>query len=1297
MKHYTVQTIVLVSMTLLCLFNQTRAQEVVVSEYMNATGPDLEWTELFVVQDNLNMVGWIVHDNNGTQTARQGGVRLKDVPLWRNVRAGTIIVIWHRVMGNPRGTDDDPSDGFLELNLTNTAYFELVKFVEAPNNEMNIAESGDFIQILRADSSHVHGLGHFARPGGPYFVDAPSPKVNADTSLLGSNRTAAVVGRTLLAYNAGVSKDSTAVIPIGTLGLPNELSFAQALTRRNVNHFLWRETREPRFSQPPTITLISQDARTQTIEWTPVVDPHPADEVTGVMILRDERHFAGFDPSSIRDGATFTVGQTIGTARVVAMQSTKLGSRFTDREGLACGGEYSYRIYAYRYAPDHRLTLAQTADTTARGRQWQTDQWAQSAIIRKPLPAKPTLRSATTSICPGDTVSIISDARDAQLYFWTVDGQPVTVTGTTRITVTQPGTYQLRIVAEGGCEALSDPLRIDARPAGTVAVSPSGSFTICRGDSVVLTATTAAPSYVWTLNGTTIAGATTGTLVARQDGNYQVRVVSGQGCPAVSSVISVRVLDPQFRFEPPLLDFGDLGACESGRTAQTEVVNTGTTPITLTTSIFPNGFTLVSPAAGSVTVPPGGRHPVVVLFSPTGTGLFSGTATVNGQPCGARSTFTVRGQRTQAVASVNVAQVDFGEFISCASNDGVREERTFTIRNEGTEALTLQIPNVLPPFYLLPIANRTVQPGSSVDVVVQYRPLSPAERNRGENQTISFPFVAGGCRDTLRASLQASTFTPSIEFSNVDINLGAVPGCDTSFQSFVTVRNTGAVVVTLAHESGTLRVEGMPATIQPGTETQIPVMVRLPFGFSGAFDQQAVLRSQPCNAPTTIRVRGSVITPSASFSQTGLDLGSVVMCDANRRRSSRVTLSVGDGVSTTAVVSNVTVDAPFFTDLRIGDTIRGSREVDVTYEPLGVGTSTGAMRLELEPCGMVALVALSGTAQDASSTISTSFVDFGIVPANTESIRRDVVITNTGGIPIRIDSPPVTQPFRLVQSIPPLPAELQAGESCVMSFTVQINDFDTPVTTSVDIVVRASSDCLQQYALNLSARSTAPGVLTGLVLSVPQTLRGIAGNDVLVPLILTSTVPLSAQDALPTEVYLSYDPRLMRVVQGRFNGVDGTAAEVTPGKARVSFESLTVGSPLVELLCKTYAAPVLFTSIVVDSIVVQGAIIERENGLLTLEGACDLENRGIGIDGSFQVQSSWQPGAFVVDVTTPTHDPTCIKIVDGLGNYVSGTQSFHSLRHVQYTLPVLNISSGLYWCIVQHGIHRRIQPVFVMH
>lgn len=1301
--HHLVDTMVLpyrflvLFTTFILLCGQSAVcQEVLISEYLNAGGPELEWTEIFVVADNLNLVGWMVTDNNGQQEAQQGGVRFKDIPLWRNVRAGTIILVWHRQMGNPRGPDSDPSDGFLELNLDNNAFFEIVKFSPGGGgvrNEMNIANEGDFIQVLRADSTHVHGLGH-RRPTGASYDATASPKVNADTSSVGNDRSVAVTGRGLTAYGVGVTKDSVSVAPFGTPGLPNTLNAAQLQSRSNVNHLLWRETREPRFPSAPVVSLVSQDARTQTIEWTAVVDPFPADAVTGVMLLRDTNHFVGFDASSIRDGSTFAVGQSIGSARVVAMQSTQNGNRLTDSDGIQCGASYSYRIYAYRFGADHRLSLAQTADTTARGRQWQTAQWAQSPIIRKPLPAQPVVRTNATTICPGDTVSLISDSFNAQFYFWTVDNQPVPVTGTTRITVTQPGTYRLRVVAEGGCEALSEPVVITSRPAGTVAVSPSGTFTICTGDSIVLTAGTMAPSYEWTRNGIVISGATSSVFVARQDGSYQVRIASTQGCPAVSSTVTVRLLQPQFRFEPTTLDFNALGACESGKTAETFIVNSGSTPITIASSVLPAGFSLVSPAAGTVTVPAGGRHPIVVLFSPLGTGVFTGTATIGVQPCNSTSSFTVSGIRTQAIASVNLASVDFGSHVNCA-NDVVREERTFVIRNDGSESLTLQIPNVQAPFYLLPIDNRVVAPGDSVSISVQYRPLSANERNRGENQTISFPFRAGACADTLRASLQASTFTPSLEVDGLVQNLGSVAGCDSIFRSTVTLRNAGAVEVDVqSNQAGNVLIAGLPVKIRPGTEVTLPVVVTTSSGFTGPFSFRTQTSILPCGTDTTFEFSGSVDGFTASLSAAVRSFGPVVLCETQPTRSLQAMLTIGNGSTSTGVVTAVQVDAPFTTDLVVGEQIIGSRTVNITYAPAAAALHATTIRVAIEPCASIVELEVTGESREVAWVVDATELDFGIVAAGVPSAERTVTVRNTGSQDVELEAIPPTLPFRVVRTLPVLPATLRPNEDCVV--TLQFSEVSESIVAldSLVLVTTTPRGCERREVVTLQGGTADPGTITGLMLTIPTTIKAVVGSDVEIPISLTSPITLSLANSRRTSFAVSYDPTLLRVVGASFvAGLVGNATEVSPGLVQVELQSVTNASPLVTLRGKTYAAPVLTTPLVVSNLAIAGAIAGSQNGLLTLEGECDLESRGVGVDAAFRAQIVRSDYELHVQIEIPTHDQTTLRVFTSSGELVASQVLATGVGLRRVTVPITALANGILFCQVTHGIHSVVVPI----
>ena len=76
--------------------NSLHAQYVVISEYQNISSiPEGEYTELLIVVDKVDLVGYTLRDNSGSGDW-QGGVRFRDIPLWKNLRMGTVIVIGHR-------------------------------------------------------------------------------------------------------------------------------------------------------------------------------------------------------------------------------------------------------------------------------------------------------------------------------------------------------------------------------------------------------------------------------------------------------------------------------------------------------------------------------------------------------------------------------------------------------------------------------------------------------------------------------------------------------------------------------------------------------------------------------------------------------------------------------------------------------------------------------------------------------------------------------------------------------------------------------------------------------------------------------------------------------------------------------------------------------------------------------------------------------------------------------------------------------------------------------------------------
>ena len=64
---------ILISLWLILCISPMSAQDVVISEYLNDVAPSIEWTEILVVKDNMDLRGYIVTDNRGQGDQRQSG------------------------------------------------------------------------------------------------------------------------------------------------------------------------------------------------------------------------------------------------------------------------------------------------------------------------------------------------------------------------------------------------------------------------------------------------------------------------------------------------------------------------------------------------------------------------------------------------------------------------------------------------------------------------------------------------------------------------------------------------------------------------------------------------------------------------------------------------------------------------------------------------------------------------------------------------------------------------------------------------------------------------------------------------------------------------------------------------------------------------------------------------------------------------------------------------------------------------------------------------------------------------
>ncbi|PZF72107.1 T9SS type A sorting domain-containing protein [Taibaiella soli] len=139
--------------------------------------------------------------------------------------------------------------------------------------------------------------------------------------------------------------------------------------------------------------------------------------------------------------------------------------------------------------------------------------------------------SPVAIITPGgmqacDSVKHVANTGTGIQYVWQKYGVNITGATSASYTATASGNYRVYEVTAAGCSDTS------AVITDTINISP---MPIIQVNGFILSTNTVYNGYQWNLNGQPIAGATSNTYLAVQDGNYSLTVTSDHGCIGTSA------------------------------------------------------------------------------------------------------------------------------------------------------------------------------------------------------------------------------------------------------------------------------------------------------------------------------------------------------------------------------------------------------------------------------------------------------------------------------------------------------------------------------------------------------------------------------------------------------------------------------------------------------------------------------------------------------------------------------------------------------------------------------------------
>ena len=275
----------------------------------------------------------------------------------------------------------------------------------------------------------------------------------------------------------------------------------------------------------------------------------------------------------------------------------------------------------------------------------------------------------------------------------------------------------------------------------------------------------------------TSTGNRTGTLTVTFGGNIPSRTValSGVGtAPAVS-------------LSPPALYFGVQAVGTTSGQQQVTITNTGTGPLAVSSAPTTAQFAATNTCGAAVT--PGGTCTIQVTFTPTSTGIQTGTLTINDNASNSPQTVALTGNQTgNAAVTLSPTSLAFA-----VQNSGITSApQAVTVMNSGTAPLVVSSVQTSSQFVATSACPASVQPGNTCTIQVTFTPSasgtqtgtltitdnaasSPQTVSLAGNQPAGFSVTAPGGPVSTSASVSAGqTATYNLSVSGTFGFSGAV-------------------------------------------------------------------------------------------------------------------------------------------------------------------------------------------------------------------------------------------------------------------------------------------------------------------------------------------------------------------------------------------------------------------------------------------------------------------------------------------------------------------------------------------
>jgi hypothetical protein len=1275
------------------------SQRVLVSEYFNVgASANGEYVELLVIQDGTSLVGFKVRDNSDGGTW-QGGVVFKDVDLWKNLRAGTVIVINNR---GGAAVDENRRDGSIEISAENSTYFD--KFTEAGvtdwNATLSINAANDMIQVLNASGGNEHTLGHFAWGSG-------SAVQTAFNAITGNNKLArnggvsfslrVVPGRDLSEYNQPNDNNN---VYTSESGSASKGSANNSNSSSNENQVFWRKLRQPSWSNPTlNIARVGTDLN---ITWNSA--QNDIDNTQGYLVTLCKKPLQ--NSSAIpEDAKLYNVNDFIGSAKVIGVLNSTTRNLTLPYTQLECGTQYEIRVYAFRFDADD-YSAFNALPTFGRGRSYNETDFA-SKDYELPLPEIPKIvsKEGTNLLCSGGFLNLDAtttvEPRRYQWYFNSIN-DPIPNAVGKLLSINQSGRYLVATFNEFGCSSISEAFIVDLvdKPLAnifrssyrfpkdsTIKVCLDGSYKLICNDGI---------SREWFRDNVLIS--TSNSITVDKLGVYYVKTSNGGACTTNSVKLTFRDDAPNFTIEPPIVNFGPTGDFKE---IDIEIVNQENFPINITGNQMPKDFTAVG-FNPPISISANGRYKVTIRFSPTENRQYNEIGRFIAG-CGVAREVTFNGEKTATDLIVKPGFVQFKETSKCKKGG---DTTSVELQSGTTENLILVGREITPPFSILYSLSTNIITSKASSTIYMSNDGSQDGVTTGTLK-ISYTRLNDPSRTfTKEIPVESSYLDVKHSISNNFFNFKPSE-CDFNMDTTITVRNQTRRRVDVLVNLNNAEVLYKPDYLDANTEDVVRIRVKPSstnsIASSGTIsvDYNGCLNSHSFNMRTEIKPDFDILA-----SETSLTFPNIYSCNYLTKQVN-TSISFTGKPSSDPRVKAISLPSDVICNFKVGQTFLPGQNNTIIFSIGSFPNSNFVNRkasVTFSPCDKVIEFDLNGNVYQYDVALSSKELDFGINDVN-EEIIKTITIKNNNPDNIIVDGiVNLLAPFyETVNTATDFPRTLKPGESVNLEVMYKQPNLSSNDELYVDLNLR--EPC--QFTERITLKGKTNNVVKFVNISIPKNLTSKPTQNTTIPIEVTLKADASKNVSLDrfkikeVKLDIEYEKSLLEVL----NIQRGSALQNVPlsnynatssqGKTTISFNidkpELIKDGVWFVLNTQTYLGLVPATDIKFNSTVFPkntDIVVLKDEGYYSTSGVCAVNLRGINLTSYYLGLNATQTAdGLQIDYGSGFVNSNLeVAIFDVLGNKLYSTHTINQTKEpISWNIPLTLLNNGIYLITLSNG------------